>query len=110
MSQDATEPRFVAGYFREHMLMTASETEQARKQLASTAKSHGVDIDAIFIEHLETAPDAFAAMIGKLQTSGQNILFIPGAHHLAGLGNHPIVVLEALKCDGVEVIFAPHVE
>jgi hypothetical protein len=110
VNQGVVEARYVAGYFREHMLMDAAEMDRARRGMVSVAKSRGLDIDAIFIEHLETAPEAFAAMIEKLQASGPKVLIIPGAHHLAGLGNHPLVVLQALKCGGVEVIFAPHVE
>jgi hypothetical protein len=109
VNQGIVEARYVAGYFREHMLMDAAEMDRARRGMVSAAKSHGLDIDAIFVERLETVPEAFAAMIEKLQASGSNVLVIPGAHHLAGLGNHPLVILEALKCD-VEVIFAPHVK
>jgi hypothetical protein len=110
VNEGVVEARYVAGYFREHMLMDAAEMDRARRWLVSAAKSRGLDIDAIFIEHLETVPEAFAAMIEKLQAAGPKVLIIPGAHHLAGLGNHPLVVLEALTCDGIEVIFAPHVE
>ena len=73
LSQCASQAGFVAGYFREHMLMTAGEMQQARSRLVSTARSRGLNVDAIFIERLETVPDAFAAMVEKLQTPGPNV-------------------------------------
>lgn len=101
---------YVAAYFREHMLMDANEMERARSGMVALAKSRGLEIDGIFIEHLETVPDAFASMVDKFRTASSKVLIIPGVHHLAGMDSNPLMVLEALKDDGVEVIFAAHVE
>jgi hypothetical protein len=49
-------------------------------------------------------------MIERFHGATRKILIVPGVHHFGGLGNHPLIVLEALKADGVQVIFAPHVE
>jgi hypothetical protein len=101
---------FVAGYLREHLLMDAAERELARQEIVTAAGEHGLSIDAIFIECLESTPAAFASMVERLQASEGAVVIIPGAHHFAGLGDHPMSVYAALKGGGIEVILARHIE
>lgn len=109
---DASTRTFVAIYLREHMLMTAGEMARAQRDLLSFAESKGYDLDKveIFIEKLETVPDAFARMAEKVSGPGENVVIVPGIHHLAGLGNPPMAVVDAFVADGVQVLMARHVD
>ncbi|TDW22116.1 hypothetical protein [Kribbella kalugense] len=102
---------YVAIYFREHVMMSAGEMARARRDLLSfaTRRGFGLEVD-LFVEKLETVPDAFARMAKKLSGPGGHVVIVPGIHHLAGLGNPPLAVLQAFTADGVQVLMAGHVE
>lgn len=112
MEIEAPTKPYVAIYLREHMLMTASEMARAQHDLMSFAGRRGYDLDQveIFVEKLETVPDAFARMADKLSRPGDHVVIVPGIHHLAGLGDPPLAVLQAFTADGVQVLMAGHVE
>lgn len=112
MEADASMTTFVAIYLREHMLMTAGEMARAQKDLLSFAERKGYNLDMveIFIERMESAPDAFAKMAEKLGAPGEHVVIVPGIHHLAGLGSPPLAVFRAFAADGVQVLIAGHVE
>jgi hypothetical protein len=112
MEADATAQIYVAIYLREHMLMTAGEMAGAQRDLLAFAERKGYNLDRIeiFVEKLETAPDAFAKMVEKLFGPGGRVVIVPGIHHLAGLGSPPLAVLRAFTADGVQVLTAGHVD
>ncbi len=112
MEASASTKTFVAIYLREHMLMTAGEMARAQDDLLSFAERKGYDLDKveIFVEKLETVPDAFAKMAEKLSGPGAHVVIVPGIHHLAGLGDPPMAVLRAFTADGVLVLMARHVD
>ncbi len=112
MEANASTETFVAIYLREHMLMTAGEMARAQRDLLSFAEKKGYALDnvEIFVEKLETAPDAFAKMAEKLSGPGEHVVIVPGIHHLAGLGSPPLAVFRAFAADGVQVLTAGHVD
>ncbi|HMJ22823.1 MAG TPA: hypothetical protein VK513_12980 [Terriglobales bacterium] len=112
MEADNSTSPYVAIYLREHMLMSAGEMARAQQDLMSFAARKGYALDKveIFVEKIETVPDAFAKMADKLSCSGEHVVIVPGIHHLAGLGNPPLAVLQAFTADGVQVLIAGHVE
>jgi len=112
MEVDAASEPYVAVYLREHMLMTATEMARAQADLMHFAQRQGFDLDRveIFVEKMETVPDAFAKMADKLSGPGIHVVIVPGIHHLAGLGDSPLAILRAFNADGVEVLLTGHVE
>jgi hypothetical protein len=101
---------YVAAYVRKHVLMTPAEMAQARDGIIRFAAARGLGVPEIFIEDLETVPEAFAKLAHKLERSGERIVILPGVHHLAGLGTPPLAALAAFTADGVQVLIAGHVE
>ncbi|QNE21640.1 hypothetical protein F1D05_31620 [Kribbella qitaiheensis] len=101
---------YVAAYIRRHVLMTPREMAQAQQGIIAFARARGLEIAEIFVEELETVPDAFARMAEKLHGTGERVVILPGVHHLAGLGSPPLVALQAFTADGVQVLIAGHVE
>lgn len=110
MEVETPDRPFVAAYLREHMLMTASEMAWAQRGLIEFAERRGLVLNEIFIERLESAPEAFAKLADRLNVPGQRIVILPGTHHLAGLGDHPVAVLKAFANDRVQVLIADHIE
>ncbi|QNE22380.1 hypothetical protein F1D05_36405 [Kribbella qitaiheensis] len=92
--------------------MSATEMARAQDGLLKFATQKGFNIDhvEIFVEKLETVPDAFQKLIEKMTAQGERTVIIPGIHHLAGLGSPPLAVVEAFTADGVHVLVAGHVE
>lgn len=63
---DRTRP-LVLGYFRAHILMTIHEMAQVRTALAAFASAEGFTLGTVFIEHADSAPAAFEAMVAAVR-------------------------------------------
>ncbi|GAB3948690.1 hypothetical protein GCM10029976_080390 [Kribbella albertanoniae] len=90
--------------------MTPAEMARAQRGLIEFAERRGLVLSEIFIEKLESVPEAFAKLAARVSEPGERIVIIPGIHHLAGLGDPPLSVLRAFAADGVQVLIAGHVE
>ncbi len=82
---DRTRP-LVLGYFRAHILMTIHEMAQVRTALAAFASAEGFTLGTVFIEHADSAPAAFEAMVAAVRTGEVKAVVVPSLRHLGVLG------------------------
>lgn len=86
----ATNRRISFGYLNEHSMMGDSELAAMRRRIVECSQADGRELAAIYIERVETSPFAWQALLEKLpDSSGLNVVIVPGPHHLASVG-HPI--------------------
>jgi hypothetical protein len=76
------EPHLLHGYFREHVFMSPREKADIRARLQIAAERHGCSLGKVFEEKLETAPEAFRALLDAALTDGAGVV-VPGLEHLA---------------------------
>src|SRR5205809_1094334 len=91
-----TNRRISFGYINEHFMMGHSELAAMRRRIVACSQAEGCVRAAIYVEHVETSPSAWRALLEKLADSaGLNVVIVPGLHHLASIG-HPIEVRNIL--------------
>lgn len=78
---DHTRP-ILLGYIREHFLMTATELAQAKAELVAFARAEGFTLQAIYVEHVETAPAAAQALIEAANRYEVSAVVAPSLEHL----------------------------
>ncbi|WP_133806107.1 hypothetical protein [Kribbella caucasensis] len=102
----ATNRRTSFGYINEHFMMGDSELAAMRRRIVECCQADGGELAAIYIERVETSPFAWRALLEKLaDSSGLNVVIVPGLHHLASIG-HPIEVRNILLEFGANVLVA----
>lgn len=82
---DMTRP-LAFGYVRAHILMTEHELSDVKADLTAFATREGYCLAAVFIERIEHAPAAIAALVTEVKRSEAAAVIVPGIHHLAPLG------------------------
>jgi hypothetical protein len=55
------------GYIRAHLTMTADEIDAARLSLAAFALAEGFALGTVYLEHPQTAPAAFEALVDAVR-------------------------------------------
>ncbi len=85
-----------AGYVNASLLITDSELERARIDVARFAGEWGYALTYVHVEDRTTAPDAFNALVQQVTALDITTVLVPGIHHFAGLGN-PVEVKDHLE-------------
>ncbi|MEV8376429.1 hypothetical protein AB0P21_27045 [Kribbella sp. NPDC056861] len=73
-------------YLRKHLLMVDSELSRAEERLAYFAEATGLELAAVFVEDIETAPAAFERFIRAVVLDKVEVVLLPSLLHLAVLG------------------------
>ncbi|WP_328993921.1 hypothetical protein OG394_06075 [Kribbella sp. NBC_01245] len=89
--------------------MTEVEMANARQNLVDLAVSQALDLRKIYVERIESAPDAFDALLTEVTQGGVERILVPGLHHLAVIGD-PRAIRNDLQKDGVDVLIARHID
>jgi hypothetical protein len=97
--------RVAFGYFKKHFLMTDSEVAKCRHALVACASSHGLDLSALFIDEIETAPQELHKALLALMQLDERVLITPSLLHFAGNGN-PIEFRKHLQLSHIEVLLS----
>ncbi|MEV0284366.1 hypothetical protein AB0H36_09645 [Kribbella sp. NPDC050820] len=84
------------GYFREHLLMTAAEKAEIRAGFAAFAKKNDYRLGKIFMERVETAPDALSALVTAALDDKAAAIAVPSLAHFSVFG-HPIAIQKQLE-------------
>ena len=86
--------------------MGDSELAATRRRIVERSQADGGELAAIYIERVETSLFAWRALLETLaDSSGLNVVIVPGLHHLASIG-HPIEVRNILLEFGANVLVA----
>lgn len=72
-------------YFREHPFMTPREAAGLRARFSSFAKREGYTLGKIYSEKLETAPEAFQALVRALAQGGVTVVAVMSLQHLSAI-------------------------
>lgn len=100
-------PPTMHGYIHEHLFMTPREANDIRARMAKVAAHEGWELGSIFIEKVETSPEAFETLVRILMTETRKVFVaVPSVHHFSPLG-HPIALKAELeRVTGATVVLA----
>jgi hypothetical protein len=79
---DRTRP-LLLGYIRRHLLMTDTELDDARERLGFFAEIEGFTLGTVYVEHLETSPAAFEALVEAVNRYEVAAVVAPSMLHFA---------------------------
>jgi hypothetical protein len=82
ISIDHTRP-LMLGYIRRHLLMTDTELDDARERLGLFAEIEGFTLGTVYVEHLETTPAAFEALVEAVNRYEVTAVVVPSMLHFA---------------------------
>jgi hypothetical protein len=92
------------GYIREHLFMTAREHADLVAGFVIFAEREGYRLGKVFTEKVETAPEAFGALVQAVQQDKAAAVAVPSLHHLGVLG-YPTALRDDLeRSTGVQVV------
>jgi hypothetical protein len=75
------------GYIRAHLSMTADEIDAARSSLAAFALAEGFALGTVYLEHPQTAPAAFEALVDAVRRDNDVwAVAVPTEHHVTNGG------------------------
>lgn len=97
--------RLACGYLRKGFLMSATEIDSLRQQIAKCAAAKGLEVDAIYEEELDRASAQLVSCIDALLDADEPYLIVPSLLHFAGF-NNPLEVRRDLRSRGIEVLIA----
>jgi rhamnogalacturonyl hydrolase YesR len=84
---DGTRP-LILGYIRAHVLMSPDEIAAAKVSLAAFAITEGFVLGTVYVEHSDTAPAAFHALLDEVRRDNDVwAVVVPTAHHLTNGGS-----------------------
>lgn len=95
--------RLVFGYFEKSFMMNGSEAAAMRQRIIDCATHHGLAVDAIYVDEIETAPAQLAELVAEILSAEESVMIIPSLLHLARLGN-PIDARADFENNGVRVL------
>lgn len=107
-ADDRTRP-LLLGYFRAHLLMTVNEMAQARSLLSAFATTEGFALGTVFIEHADSAPAAFDALIEAVQRYEARAVAVPHLRHLSVLGTPSKVRLHLERVTSARLLVASQI-
>ncbi|MFI7060325.1 hypothetical protein ACIBL3_05025 [Kribbella sp. NPDC050124] len=84
------------GYFREYLLMTATEKAEIRAGFEAFAEKNDYRLGKIFMERVETAPDALRALVTAVLDDKAAAIAVPSLVHFSVFG-HPIAIQKQLE-------------
>lgn len=96
----------VLGYLRAHLLMTDTELDDVKERLHAYAARDGYTLGTVFVEHIDTLPAAFVAMVQAIERDEAKAIIVPNALHLAPLGLPPKVAHYLAATTGAQVLMA----
>ncbi|MFC5260931.1 hypothetical protein ACFPJ1_02320 [Kribbella qitaiheensis] len=79
---DHTRP-LLLGYIRRHLLMTDAELDDAEERLGLFAEIEGFTLGSVYVEHLETIPAAFEALVEAVNRYEVTAVVVPSMLHFA---------------------------
>ena len=79
---DHTRP-LLLGYIRRHLLMTDAELDDAKERLGLFAEIEGFTLGTVYVEHLETTPAAFEALVEAVDRYEVTAVVVPSMLHFA---------------------------
>jgi hypothetical protein len=71
------------GYIRRHLLVTDAELDDARERLGLFAEAEGFTLGTVYIEHLETTPAGFEALVEAVSRYEVTAVVVPSMLHFA---------------------------
>lgn len=89
--------------------MTETEMANARQNLVYVAVSENLELAKIYVERVESSPEAFHAMLTEIRLGNAQRLLVPGLHHLAVIGDPRTIRSDLRKC-GVDVLIASPID
>ena len=89
--------------------MTEVEMANARQNLVDLAVSQDLDLTKIYVERIESSPEAFHAMLTEITLGSVERILVPGLHHIAVIGDPRTIRSDLHKC-GVDVLIASHID
>ncbi|MGW1340930.1 hypothetical protein ACWCOV_07725 [Kribbella sp. NPDC002412] len=102
MAKNALDPEVASdlpvihGYFREHLLMTATEKARIRAGFEALARKNDYRLGKIFMERVETAPDALSALVTAVLDDRAAAIAVPSLAHFSVFG-HPVAIQKQLE-------------
>lgn len=94
-------------YVREHFLMTAREKADVVAKLVESAKSSGFEVGKIFLERVESVPEAYAALLDAAAAEDVVAVLMPSLRHLDGIGEPKAIAKRLAVSAQVEVLLLP---
>ncbi|NIK58239.1 hypothetical protein [Kribbella shirazensis] len=91
------------GYLRKHFLMSDAELARARHLIVDSARRLSVQLIAIHVEDIETAPEAFHDLLAAVMRNEQRMIIAPDIHHFEVAGDASAVV-ERLESNGIKIV------
>jgi hypothetical protein len=79
---DHTRP-LLLGYIRRHLLTTDAELDEAKERLGLFAEIEGFTLGTVYVEHLETTPAAFEALVEAVDRYEVTAVVVPSMLHFA---------------------------
>jgi hypothetical protein len=71
------------GYIRRHLLMTDTELDETKQRLRLFAEIEGFTLGTVYVEHLETCPAAFEALVEAVNRYEVTAVVVPSMLHFA---------------------------
>lgn len=99
----------VLGYMRQHLLMTQTEARDAKERLAYFARMEGFTLQAVYVEHLETWPTAFEALVADAMQDSVSRVLLPSMLHFAVLGPPAMIRQHFERITRTQVLAVPEV-
>ncbi|MEV6891011.1 hypothetical protein [Kribbella sp. NPDC051137] len=91
-----TDKPAAVGYVNASLLITDSELERVRMEVARFASEWGYALTYIHVEDPSTAPDAFHGLVQQVTALDITTVLIPSLLHFASLGS-PVEVKNRLE-------------
>ncbi|MFK4083653.1 hypothetical protein ACI2LF_06060 [Kribbella sp. NPDC020789] len=89
------QPAAVA-YVNASILITASELERVRNDVARFASEWGYALAYVHVEESATSPDAFTGLVQHVTALDITTVIVPSLHHFAAIGS-PVEVKNRLE-------------
>lgn len=71
------------GYIRRHLLTTDAELDETTERLSLFAAMEGFSLGTVYVEHLETTPAAFEALVEAVNRYEVTAVVVPSMLHFA---------------------------
>jgi hypothetical protein len=91
------------GYLRKHFLMSEAELARARHLIVDCARRLNVQLIAIYVEEIETTPEAFHDLLAAVMRNEPRLIIAPDIHHFEVAGDASAVV-ERLESNGIKIV------
>lgn len=85
--------------------MNETELARARQTIVEAAARHGVQLAAIHVEEIETAPEAFHDLLAAVMQDEHRMIIAPDIHHFEVAGE-PVSVTTRLESNGITIVVA----